>query len=365
MELLQKAKKAKKAANRKQASPPNQEEQAKKKSAKELGKIEGFKVPTDPQKWEALVQAGRLENITIKTLPSGMFGSASKASNKQYLMLRCYSPRIVSNIEFGNHMNKFGFSDHLLSQAENLLHQSRDWDKYIRILERGISIRELREIQGDLWPGSFMAAKRLQEQTATVQGTHDRVRRASNQKVEKFRDAEDEATPNAALIVLLQEITHIVERTDLEWVLNRTGFLADFGDKRRYCAFTDGALRSTSDFEVFSIAEVKKGLRSRSFIIQEACELIAWMMTSPKSAVFRGHFLLMSQNRHQIFLTFAKYEEELEKYLKNNEATDKFLVLETFGPYDAEDPVCVVDLAKIIIAAIEIIKMSLSSRLDL
>ncbi|OJJ68901.1 hypothetical protein ASPBRDRAFT_57462 [Aspergillus brasiliensis CBS 101740] len=360
MEFFRRVSKSKEAKTTKKASPPNQEEQAEKKSARSLGKIEGFRIPQHPDGWENLVQEGGLRNFTIKTLPREMFGSASKASNKQYVMLRCYSPRIVPPIDFRYHMSKFGFSKEMLERAAGLLNQSSDWAKYIRSLKQGIPTRELRDTQGDLWPGSFMAAKRLQEQTATVKGAHDRIRQANHQRVEKYIDAEDEATPNAALVVLLQEITHIVGNVNLEWVLNRTRFSAEFGDGRLYRACTDGAWRSTQDFEVFSIAEVKKGLRSESTIVQEACEIIAWMMTSPKSAVFESHCLLTSQDRHQIFLTFAKYEEAFHNYLKNNEATDKFLVMETFGPYDAEDPDCLEDLAKIIIAAVWIIQRSLS-----
>ncbi|OJZ85882.1 hypothetical protein ASPFODRAFT_61253 [Aspergillus luchuensis CBS 106.47] len=345
-----------------QANPPEQEkENSEKSSAKKLGKVERFQLPSSPEEWQDLVENAKLEALTIKTLPTEMFGSASQASDKQYLMLRCYSPKIVHPTEFSNHMSKFGFCKNMLRDATSLLDQSRDWAGYIRTLQKHISIRELRESHAHLWPGPFMAAKRLQEQTATVQGTHDLYSHTNNQKSEKCRDAEDEATPNAALIVLLQEITHIVERTDFEWVLNRAGFLADFGDGRRYRAFTDGVLRSTSDFKVFSITEVKKAFRSHHVIIQEACEIAALMMTSPESAVFEDHFLLISQDRHQIFLTFVKYEKELENYYRNNEACDKFLILETFGPYDAEDPGCVVELAKVIIAAIWIVKRSLSS----
>ncbi|RAH58432.1 hypothetical protein BO85DRAFT_487159 [Aspergillus piperis CBS 112811] len=214
-----------------QANPPEQEkENSEKSSAKKLGKVERFQLPSSPEEWQDLVENAKLEALTIKTLPTEMFGSASQASDKQYLMLRCYSPKIVHPTEFSNHMSKFGFCKNMLRDATSLLDQSRDWAGYIRTLQEHISIRELRESHAHLWPGSFMAAKRLQEQTATVQGTNDLYSHANNQKSEKCRDAEDEATPNAALIVLLQEITHIVERTDFEWVLNRAGFLADFGE---------------------------------------------------------------------------------------------------------------------------------------
>ena len=207
----------------------------------------------------------------------------------QYVMLRCYSPGTLAPAKFGKKMGKFGFDDALMGQAANLLSRSQDWKRYIRTIEEEIPTHSLRETQDNLWPGLFMAAKRLQEQAATVEGTHDRTRRACRKAVEEYSDAEDEATPNAALLVLLQQITHLVENTGLEWVLNRTHFLAKFGGERKYNAYTDGVLRSIKHSDVFSIVETKRTMRDRSkpaIIAQEACELVAWLMTSPNLACF-------------------------------------------------------------------------------
>ncbi|GFN12431.1 hypothetical protein AtubIFM56815_010698 [Aspergillus tubingensis] len=336
-------------------SPPKVEKVVRKKSPQTLGKIENFEIPLSPQGWKKLRQAGGLQHLTINTLPKDLFGSASRPSNMQYVMLRCYSPGTLAPAKFGKKMAKFGFDDALMGQAANLLSHSQDWKRYIRTIEEEIPTHSLRETQDNLWPGSFMAAKRLQEQTATVEGTHDRTRRACGKAVEEYSDAEDEATPNAALLVLLQQITHLVEDTGLEWVLNRTHFLAKFGGERKYNAYTDGVLRSTKHSDVFSIVETKRTMRDRSkpaIIAQEACELVAWLMTSPNLACFNDHFLLFSQDRHQIFLTCAKYKKELEDYLKENKATEEFLVMETFGPWDAENSSHIVHFAQIVIAAI-------------
>ncbi|GKZ21328.1 hypothetical protein AbraIFM66951_010117 [Aspergillus brasiliensis] len=332
---------------RKEVSPPTDGKVRRKKSPQVLGKIENFEIPKTPEEWEGLVQTGGLQHIRINTLPKDMFASASKPSNRQYVMLRTYSPKIVAPSRFRNHMSKFGFIN------------PETGKRYIQALEQDIPTDSLREGGDGPWPGAFMAAKRLQEQTATVNGTHDRTRRARNLNIEEYSDAEDEASPNAAVVVLLQQITHLVENTGLEWVLNRIHFVAEFGGERRYTAYTDGALRSTSDSEVFSIVETKRAVRytgRRAIIAQEACEVIAWFLASPNSAVFNDHFLLISQNRHQIFLTFTKYKKGLEDYFKKGEATDEFLVMETFGPWDAENPRHVAHFAKIIIAAILIVK---------
>lgn len=68
--------------------------------------------------------------------------------------------------------------------------------------------------------------------------------------MEEFSDAEDEAAPNAALLVLLQQSTHMVESTGLELVLNKTHLVADLKNGRQYNAYTDDALRRAGDLEL-------------------------------------------------------------------------------------------------------------------
>ncbi|PYH66988.1 uncharacterized protein BO88DRAFT_417329 [Aspergillus vadensis CBS 113365] len=114
--------------------------------------------------------------------------------------------------------------------------------------------------------------------------------------------------------------------------------------------------------EVYAIVEAKKGVRARknrTIITQEACEIVGWLMKHPQSSIFNDHFLLASQDRHQIFLTFARFRHKLFEYYKDGAYTDKFLSLETFGPLDAENPLHLVHLAKVIISAILIAKAAL------
>ncbi|PWY78917.1 hypothetical protein BO83DRAFT_415368 [Aspergillus eucalypticola CBS 122712] len=273
----------------------------------------------------------------------------------QYLMMRSYSLPLIPPFQFGATMRKLSFSPDLMRQADGILEKSRDWANYISVVEKEIPVARLREGESDLWPGAFMAAKRLQEQTCTVEGVHDRARRARYRKVEEFSDAEDEATPHAALLVLLQEITHMVEGTGLEWVLNKTHFVADFENGRQYNAYCDGALRRTSDLS----SKLSKGMRarkSRTIITQEACEIV---MKHPQSSIFKDHFLLSSQDRHQIFLTFARFRQKLFEYYKDGAYTNEFLSLKTFGPWDTENPLRLVHLAKVITSAIMIAKAAL------
>ena len=261
------------------------------KSAFEMGRIDDFDITADEDDWNELVKKGRVKNFSINTLPAEFFGPASKASHRQYAMLRSYSPLIQSRHKFYDNMGRFGFNTDLISEASKTLKSSDDWCKYICVLRKGIPESRLQE--GDpAWPGSFMAAKRLQEQTATVNGVHDGVRYDRNQPDAEFTDAEDESTPNAAIIVLLQAISQMVPQSRVEWVLNKVRFVAIFKDGRSFHAYTDGALRSKVGLHPMAIVEVKKCVRGKgkqAIIIQETCQVIGWLMqTTADMAVFNG-----------------------------------------------------------------------------
>lgn len=44
--------------------------------------------------------------------------------------------------------------------------------------------------------------------------------------------------------------------------------------------------------------------------------------------------MLISQDRHELFITFASIDEAYERHLRNGTDTDSFLVMKTYGPYD-------------------------------
>lgn len=51
------------------------------------------------------------------------------------------------------------------------------------------------------------------------------------------------------------------------------------------------------------------------------------------------------------FLTFARFHQKLLEYYKDEADTNNFLALATFGPWDTENPLHLVHLAKVIISA--------------
>jgi hypothetical protein len=96
-----------------------------------------------------------------------------------------------------------------------------------------------------------------------------------------YPDAEDEATVNAALVLLLEAISDLVPHSIAEWVSNHIHFSPTFG-KASFNTYTDGALRSTKNQNVMSIIEVKRRTRSKDMdriLMQEEAEMVGWLLS--------------------------------------------------------------------------------------
>lgn len=284
---------------------PGQAQPQKQPSAAQLGKIDEFFIPADEEDWHALVsRKSGLRNQTIHTIPADWLASASEASNSQYVMLRSYSPRAMPINSFTEECAQFGFTTQDLDTAAATLSASPEWCRYLQIIESGDSVDDILATS-DRWPGSFAPTRRLQEQTMTVDGVPDKDRiphtaeearvggaigRARPQRIPELPDTEDEATTNAAAIILLQTVSQFAH-SKLEWVMNRVHFRCQFKHSK-FNTFTDGALRSKNTMDIFAIVEVKKTLRrvdKSSIFVQEACELAGWLMhSSEEMAHFNG-----------------------------------------------------------------------------
>ncbi|GFF59304.1 hypothetical protein IFM51744_09869 [Aspergillus udagawae] len=322
--------------------------------------IPDFDIPEAEMEWEDLVARAKLGKTTINTLPKEMFKSASQVTPKQFTMLRVYAPELESIESFRENGGIF-----------------------FKVVETDTPINSIGEKDNQIWPGSFVAARRLQEQAMTVEGIHDRDRaevgppaskrlrcrsdttsRPEGKKpldtLKDLPDAEDEATPNAALVVFLQCLTGLVTGLPIEWVLNRTSFTPMFG-KGGYNTVTDGVLRVSKTLAPLSIVEAKKRVRYKrtaAIIMQEGCELVGWLKESSHSLpAFNNHLLLVSQDRHEIFLTFAAYTQAYKGYLEGEEArADSFLVMKTFGPWRTCDPAQMSDFGHILLAIVLVAK---------
>jgi hypothetical protein len=74
--------------------------------------------------------------------------------------------------------------------------------------------------------------------------------------------------------------------------------------------------------------------------MQKAAEIVTWIKSEPDPEGLKsscGRRVLISQDRHEIYLTFAEYDSNYVKYLcktlRKNE-NPGFLTLHTFGPWE-------------------------------
>ncbi|KAF9247749.1 hypothetical protein DTO013E5_3293 [Penicillium roqueforti] len=320
-------------------------------TARQLAKIDDFYIPADEEDWNDLVshKAG-LRNETIHTIPADWIASASEATEVQSAMIRSYSRPIYPVASFNDKYHQFGFTTEALDTAAGILAASAEWSRYMHLLDTNDSIDDIGETS-TMWPGSFSTARRLQEQTITVHGIRD------DMQMGQLPDAEDEAIPNAAAIILLQSISQLVH-SKLEWVINRVHFGSQF-HQTKSTAYTDGALRSKNTIGIFAIVEVKRRMRqvnTDAILTQEACEVAGWSMSCHgQMAHFNEHFLLISQDRHELFITFVPFDKGYEECLSNGQNTDAFLVMRTFGPFDTGSVNDMHEFGRVVLAAILIV----------
>ncbi|OJJ45042.1 hypothetical protein ASPZODRAFT_17956 [Penicilliopsis zonata CBS 506.65] len=218
------------------------------------------------------------ESLNIHSLPQQLFLKGSGSIHKQYTALRSIHCHVQYPTLFQENAETFEFDEGTLEEASRLLQSSSEWRRYLELLRRDVQIDSITEANTTLWPGSFTISRRLQEQVMTVDGipgmarlssqaptSKKRGRNSSNvksslvEKIRKLPDAEDEAVPNAALIIL-----------------NRIEFAPKFA-RGGYKAFTDGVLRSESNFVHLELKKRVRSGKTAKIEMQEACEVAGWL----------------------------------------------------------------------------------------
>ncbi|KAB8200084.1 hypothetical protein BDV34DRAFT_230615 [Aspergillus parasiticus] len=174
-----------------------------------------------------------------------------------------------------------------------------------------------------------------------------------------YPKTKDEQIVNTALVDFLNAF--IIHRNFGScWMLHRKPFVADF-EHGSFEARTDGYLEGedSKSLKTYAIVEVKPMLRTihlERISMQEAAEMVAWIKAEPDPAGFVsscGRRVLVSQDRHEIYLTFAEYSEDYVKYLNNTLGKDEspgFLTLHGFGPWDTDRVGDMKDLGRILLA---------------
>ncbi|KAH8812645.1 hypothetical protein F5884DRAFT_832263 [Xylogone sp. PMI_703] len=109
------------------------------------------------------------------------------------------------------------------------------------------------------------------------------------------------------------------------WTMERKRFVAVFG-ARSFTVMTYGALQDECLSTVHAIIETKNADRrhdDRWVCMQEAAQLVGWLLTHAdyieRIGRRRQRFMLVSQDREKVYLTFAKLGDHYLDYLRGED----------------------------------------------
>ncbi|KAF3020435.1 hypothetical protein E8E15_006696 [Penicillium rubens] len=185
---------------------------------------------------------------------------------------------------------------------------------------------------------------------------------AASRKWVKYARADGEPQVNQFVINLLNALTLSVgQGVNCQWSPNGNLFgSVSFGEVQ-LTAYVDGYLVGVKKSDIFAIVEVKAGIRDpEQYPLvewQEGAEMVSWIMNDEEN--LRRHpfetRLLISLNRHEMYLTLARYHEDYVKFLKGefqglkSYPENRFLHLHEYGPWDIGKKSHMRDLAEIIV----------------
>ncbi|KAL5341038.1 hypothetical protein BJX70DRAFT_396096 [Aspergillus crustosus] len=319
----------------------------------------------------------------------GYLGSGSKVTEKQYVLLRTTEKPQSTREDFLDLRPVLGPDTHWTG-ADGLLAKALDYQNYLELVDLSIRVKDLARSDAK-WPGAFRCVKETQEQTITIDGrstmqesinvdrppkrpllsrfTHDLARRknrrvteegvggleasgeaeessGSSDEVPEYRcnagalkDSNDETTVQCAFVLLLKEFTSMVPGRNVEWTLDHINLRAGFNKTSFYTARTDGALRVLDTQEPLVIVETKARMREKqmeSMIMQETAEIASWILAQPSCSLeLEGRRLLFAQDRHQVWITVAQYDESYRRYLLNGTVgPNSNIYMQTYGPWN-------------------------------
>ncbi|KAI1130603.1 hypothetical protein F5Y10DRAFT_235195 [Nemania abortiva] len=162
---------------------------------------------------------------------------------------------------------------------------------------------------------------------------------------DQFKAIQDEQIVNTALILYLNALTIHFPDLQADWTLHRRAFVSlNKAMEKTYEARVDGFLKRRRDKEPLIILEVKPFQRYKKpsgIRMQESAQMAAWISQHPprdlqdmRSNSKKGHRLLISQDRHEIYLTFGQFDAAYLDYIRHRAPGSSFLVMNEYGPFD-------------------------------
>ncbi|EAW12024.1 uncharacterized protein ACLA_007840 [Aspergillus clavatus NRRL 1] len=151
-----------------------------------------------------------------------------------------------------------------------------------------------------------------------------------------YPPTKDEQIVNCALVIFLNALTLDLEFTN-KWTLHRKAFKASFE------ARTDGYLEDRQG-NAKVIIEVKPVKRSRKLPLiqmQESAQVVAWIKSDDEKLDEEKMMrIIVSQGRHETYVTVAEYDENYIEYLNSPDTGNlprSFMTMHQFGPWNTLD----------------------------
>ncbi|KAL2821904.1 hypothetical protein BJX63DRAFT_427265 [Aspergillus granulosus] len=173
-----------------------------------------------------------------------------------------------------------------------------------------------------------------------------------------YPPTKDEQIVNTALLNFLTALT-IHMKLSVQWSLHRVPLHADF-NTASYEARTDGYLESIEESEkdkkIRALIEVKAALREikrNKIRMQESAQTVAWLKSHPDTGGLlntRGRRIHVSQDRHEIWVIIADYDDSYLRYLEGEDDPDAFMTMQEYGPWFTDNLNHMRHLAPILVA---------------
>ncbi|KIX04749.1 uncharacterized protein Z518_05619 [Rhinocladiella mackenziei CBS 650.93] len=293
-------------------------------------------LPSNPAQWNRCATS---EKVGRFIFDFGKFQSGSNVTYTQFLHLRVIWIEHKAEILAKDTTRGIWLRDEYYTRARQLLASWIDWRVYLDSFQvPKNNLHTLFVANNAFW----LTRHHIPESISPI--TKDRRR--------EYPPTNDEQTVNSALVDFLEALT-IRHVENASWNIERKAF--ELGDKKDegYEARVDGLLRRQSDGRVLAILEVKPCVRCHHQVdirMQESAQMAAWISSYPdnSSTQTSANFtrLLVSQDRHQIFLTFATFDKSYVAYVSGNlkakvrqsngSDSNPFLKMNEFGPFDTK-----------------------------